>query len=395
MANVKIVVGANFGDEGKGLMTDYFCHAAIKKGEDCLVVCSNGGAQRGHTVNTPDGKRHVFHHFGSGTLVGTDTYLCSEYILNPMIFRQEYDELAEMGIAPRIYVNRKCLWTTPYDMMINQIIEEYRGENRHGSCGVGIWETIIRSNLLFLDVQAAYACDRNILKRILSTYRDDYMKFRFKELGLKDISDEWNEVIKSESLLERYIDDFYFMMSRVSVVDDEILKRYQTIVFENGQGLLLHQNAEEYGVHTTPSNTGIENPMYVMSGILENPDVEVCYVTRTYLTRHGAGKFEGECPVEEINPDIYDETNISNIHQGAIRYGKMDTQLLLNRISDDFIIADDDWKKSLAVTHMNETDGRFADVNQTLVNDVIKQLKFECCYESYGRTRNDVNKIIV
>ena len=56
MKDIKIVIGANFGDEGKGLMTDYFSQKP-----NSIVVCSNGGAQRGHTVTTPDGIRHVFH----------------------------------------------------------------------------------------------------------------------------------------------------------------------------------------------------------------------------------------------------------------------------------------------------------------------------------------------
>ena len=60
---VKIVIGANFGDEGKGLMTDYFCHQSALRGEKCLVVLHNGGAQRGETVVTPAGNRDVFPHF--------------------------------------------------------------------------------------------------------------------------------------------------------------------------------------------------------------------------------------------------------------------------------------------------------------------------------------------
>lgn len=62
MSNVKVVIGSNFGDEGKGLMTDYFCAEASKRNESCIVALCNGGAQRGHTVVTPDGIRHVFHH---------------------------------------------------------------------------------------------------------------------------------------------------------------------------------------------------------------------------------------------------------------------------------------------------------------------------------------------
>ena len=70
MRNIKIVIGANFGDEGKGLMTDYFCHQAEQRNENCIVVLHNGGAQRGHTVTTPTGIKHIFHHFGSGTFCG-------------------------------------------------------------------------------------------------------------------------------------------------------------------------------------------------------------------------------------------------------------------------------------------------------------------------------------
>ena len=146
---IKVVIGANFGDEGKGLMTDYFCHQSTLRGEKSLVVLHNGGAQRGHTVVTPDGNRHVFHHFGSGTLVGADTYLSEEFVLNPMIFRQEWEELESTKAIPKVYVNHTCRVTTPFDMILNQIIEESRDNARHGSCGMGIHETMIRDCLLY------------------------------------------------------------------------------------------------------------------------------------------------------------------------------------------------------------------------------------------------------
>ena len=146
--DIKVVIGANYGDEGKGLMTDYFA----SKYKNPLVVCSNGGAQRGHTVVTPTGLRHVFHHFGSGTLCGAMTYLPSSFVVNPMIFAEEYQELKKLtGKVPIIYINKRCKISTPFDMMINQILEECRGEDKHGSCGVGVWETIVRSENCDLD----------------------------------------------------------------------------------------------------------------------------------------------------------------------------------------------------------------------------------------------------
>ena len=91
MKKVKVVIGANFGDEGKGLMTDYFA----SKEDNAIVVLHNGGAQRGHTVITPEGYRHVFRHFGSGAYVGAATYITKEFIVNPILFRQEYEKLAK------------------------------------------------------------------------------------------------------------------------------------------------------------------------------------------------------------------------------------------------------------------------------------------------------------
>ena len=104
MKDIKIVIGANWGDEGKGLMTDYFSQKP-----NSIVICSNGGAQRGHTVVTPNKVRHVFHHFGSGTFNLADTYLSEDFICNPIIFRQEYNELKHLGYYPNIYII-KTVW---------------------------------------------------------------------------------------------------------------------------------------------------------------------------------------------------------------------------------------------------------------------------------------------
>ena len=67
--DAKAVIGAGYGDEGKGLLTDFL--AAETK--DTIVVRSNGGAQAGHSVVTDDGLRHVFHHIGPGALAGVQS----------------------------------------------------------------------------------------------------------------------------------------------------------------------------------------------------------------------------------------------------------------------------------------------------------------------------------
>ena len=77
---IEAVIGANYGDEGKGLFTEYLC----RNRPSPIVVLSNGGSQRGHTVSNHETSiRHVFHHFGSGTLLGVPSVYSKTFLLNP------------------------------------------------------------------------------------------------------------------------------------------------------------------------------------------------------------------------------------------------------------------------------------------------------------------------
>ena len=378
---IKVVVGANFGDEGKGLMTDYFCHQSSVKGEKCLVVLHNGGAQRGHTVVTPEGGRHVFHHFGSGTFAGADTYLSEDFILNPMVFRQEWEELE---VSPKVYINPYCKVTTPFDMLLNQMKEEVRfksSNSRHGSCGMGIYETQKRDYCSF----SAKGWSKNTRKQnmtYLRRIRDNYF-LKFVDNMPQYIIDEWENIINSEILVENFVSDMEFMFSHsIFSKDEETVRKYDCLVFEGGQGLLLDQNNTEYYPHLTPSNTGITNPLKIIDKLGGVSEIEACYVTRTYLTRHGAGRLDGECDKAEINPDMKDLTNVPNPHQGTLRYAKLNEKSLEERISKDFAPAREYGAKlSLAVMHMNEYDYRFS--------NSFKEI-FDSIYFSDGGTRESV-----
>lgn len=360
---IKVVVGANWGDEGKGLMTDYFCHQSLAKGEKWLVVLHNGGAQRGHTVVTSDGKRHVFHHFGSGTFTGADTYLSEDFILNPMVFRQEWEELENLEVSPKVYINPYCKVTTPFDMLLNQMKEEVRfksSNSRHGSCGMGIYETQKRDYCSF-SVKGWSKNTRKQNMTYLRRIRDNYF-LKFVDNMPQYIIDEWENIINSEILVENFVSDMEFMFSHsIFSNDKETVRKYDCLVFEGGQGLLLDQNNTEYYPHLTPSNTGITNPLKIIDRLSSVSEIEVCYVTRTYLTRHGAGRLDGECDKAQINPDMKDLTNVPNPHQGTLRYAKLDEKSLEERILRDFAPAREYGAKlSLAVTHVNEYDYRFS-----------------------------------
>lgn len=380
---IKVVIGANFGDEGKGLMTDYFCHQSTPRGEKTLVVLHNGGAQRGHTVVTPDGNRHVFHHFGSGTLVGADTYLSEEFVLNPMIFRQEWGELESMKAIPKVYVNHTCRVTTPFDMILNQIIEESRDNARHGSCGMGIHETMIR-DVCNYPIEMWFDSSDEAKRYYLKEIRN-YLSERLLDFGINKIPDNWKEIVNSDLLIENFISELNFMGRNISIRFDRFIEYYDCVAFENGQGLLLDQNNTAHYPHLTPSNTGIKNSLKIIAEMRCKPDIEVCYVTRTYLTRHGAGRLDGECDKQEINPDMQDLTNVPNPHQGTLRYAKLVEKSLEERILKDFEPARKYGAKlSLAITHENEYDYVFS--------NTFKK-NFDYIYYSDGETRESVGRI--
>lgn len=390
MERAKIVIGANYGDEGKGLMTDCFCREAARAGRSCLNVCTNGGPQRGHTVVTPEGVRHIFHHLGSGTLAGADTYFCDAFLVNPMIFRDEYEELAALRGGFRVFVNANCRWTTPYDMMLNQMAEEFRGRARHGSCGFGIWETVLRYRN-GVAAKVFSECDEAEVRNVLIFLREEYVPARIRELGMPGVPEEWRDILESDGVIDHYLEDWRFFREHTETVGNEILDRYDIVVFENGQGLLLDMDRKEVLDHTTPSHTGLTDPTRILAG--RQAETEVCYVTRTYLTRHGAGPMENECPKERINGDMVDLTNVPNPFQGTLRYGLLDPEQLLVRIRADLdrnAGSLPDKRVSLAVTHLNETGGRLIGPDGALEPGDALGRRFAGLYLSQGELRKDM-----
>ncbi|HQA27479.1 MAG TPA: adenylosuccinate synthetase, partial [Candidatus Competibacteraceae bacterium] len=100
-ATAQAVIGAHFGDEGKGRVIDHYAAAA---GTDGLVVRFNGGAQAGHTVVAPDGRRHVFSHVGSGAFAGAAAFLSRFFVAHPILFLKEWDALLAQGVRPVVQI---------------------------------------------------------------------------------------------------------------------------------------------------------------------------------------------------------------------------------------------------------------------------------------------------
>lgn len=319
MPRLFAVVGANYGDEGKGRAVDLLVRGALAP----LVIRHNSSAQAGHTV-ARNGQRHVHSHFGSGTLGGAPTLLAHRFIVNPILFRQEYDELTALGVWPRTFLARSCRLTTPLDTLLNQLTELSRDCNAHGSCGIGFGETIGRHEhrpITFADWNDA-------LKEPLRLHFLAELSARALRVA-ESLRPVVEAIQRDEFNWGSFDEAVSFVRDRVGLVSS-IPRGFDTFVFEGAQGLLLHQDHPNFP-HVTRSRTGLEDVVEFMAqNGLEQP---LCphYTSRSYLTRHGAGPLDG---IGEIGP-FDDPTNQPNAFQGTMRFASLDCADLVRRIESD------------------------------------------------------------
>ena len=401
------VVGTNFGDEGKGKMVDYLSNKLKEDGEDCCVIRFNGGAQASHTVQLEDGTRHAFRHFGSGSFLGSPTFLSKYFIVNPIIFRQEYGALVKLGLNPLVYVDPKCMITTPYDMMINQISETIKGNDKHGSCGLGINETVARhkdNGKTFFVNDLRYEPD--IWKGLLFQHRAFNLPNRLAQLGIVDIPSEFLLPLSDDGIIDRYIEDLEFFKKYAFTTSvEEIGRAYSNIIFEGAQGLLLDED-HYFFPHVSRSKTGLCNVVR-LANQMKIEELDVYYLTRSYLTRHGAGPLPYELDKKPY-PMIEDKTNIKNEWQDSLRFAYLDLDLLKESIEVDLQYTTKfggDYNPSIVVSCMDQVGDwgtlKFYEDNvleeceydETFFWNIQNKTGLKVSHASYGPTRKDVEDL--
>lgn len=358
MENVIAVIGAGFGDEGKGLTTDYY---ASKSELPVLVVRFSGAPQASHTVETPSGRRHSFSHIGSGTFVGADTFLSRYFVVNPITFRRE---MKELDLPPRVFVDRECLVTTPYDMMLNQLAEMNR-KKRHGSCGAGFNETIHRSEDPRFLLRVVDLGSEDTLRGRLKAIETQYFQKRKEELGITQLFG-YDEYLESPHLIDHFIQDCQYFRGSIYIWGESILQvRAGSIIFEGAQGLLLDQDCEFFP-YVTRSKTGLPN-VARLCGRAGIKSIDVTYVTRAYTTRHGVGPLPFELNKKPYD-GVFDHTNIDHEFQGSLRFSYLNLDLISSAITWD----------------INSTG---LEINPTIMMTCIDQVSDPFCYIFGGSKR--------
>ncbi len=317
MKQAIVIADLGFGDAGKGSVVDYLAATVPVH----TVVRYNGGAQAAHNVVTPDGRHHRFSQFGAGTFIpGVNTYLSEYMILHPLALVKEERGLQQVGVTDafgRLYVDRRARVITPFQQMTNMAKELARGQNRHGSCGLGVGETVADS-LEFpeLTMYAADLQNRSILRQKLLAIRELKQQYLLPQF-------------QANVFLENVVDEYLHVGKQLNLVDEAYLLQLGrldgVVVFEGAQGVLLD---EWRGFHpyTTWSTITYDNAQNLLGRMQFDGQKQFLGLMRAYATRHGAGPFPSED--KDLTKRLADIHNPTNPWQEHFRVGYLDMLML-------------------------------------------------------------------
>ncbi len=346
-----IVIDLGFGDAGKGLLTDFL----VRQTQAGVVVRYNGGAQAGHNVVTPEGIHHTFSQFGSGSFNdGVKTYLAKDMVVHPGALLFEGDVLVKKGlddIFSRIKINPQALLITPYHQSANRIKEMARGSGRHGSCGVGVGETV-EDDLAGNDdcIRAGDLAKPDLLMQKMDSIRKRKCRELLNSLGQDLPADnpdaEW-QVFEQDDLALRWLDSIRRIVDLDLLDGSNLLsdwaKGCDAIVLEGAQGVLLDAKAGFFPYNSW-TNCSPENAVSLVHEYAPASEIIKVGVSRCYTVRHGPGPL----PTETNELDgIVNEHNQMNAWQGGVRYGWFD-QVLFN-----YALKMVNGVDQLAITHLD------------------------------------------
>ncbi len=259
-----IVIGMQWGDEGKGKVVDYLASMYSS------VVRYNGGPNAGHTV-IADGQSFTFHHIPSGALMRKKLFIAPGMLINPEIFREEIESLKKVVPEFSLKIDIRTSLITPAEVELDKKIEELKGAASIGTTLRGIGPAYsskaLRISPRVSDVLSG-KFDASIYKKLYN------IEFNFTE---------WME--EAKETLSNYAFD----------VREELLRSIEngeSILFESAQGTLLDPIYGTYP-YVTSSNT-TASYAFVSSGIPFKYAGKIIGVLKAYTTRVGKGPMPTE-----------------------------------------------------------------------------------------------------
>ncbi len=355
MKKAQIVIGLGFGDEGKGITTDFLA----SQNPEAVVVRFSGGQQAAHTVMM-DERKHVHSSFASGALRGLPSYFTEHCTVHPVFLFNEREDLKTKDGNTELHIHPLAKVTTPFDVWQNRT----NARNlEHGTCGKGVGATMKRNESPY----KLFAIDLIAPKEMLME--------KLKGIAYYHGFADENEITE---LLQPYLDAIEAIDWKIN--DYNYLASFDHLIFEGSQGILLDM---DHGVfpNVTYAHTTSKNAFEICK-LLKIEDIEMYYVTRSYSTRHGNGWMSNEKEMHLKNNE--EETCTFNEYQKEFRTAAIDYQLLNYALKLDgaYVFPT---KKNLVITCLDQIEEHFK------VGNI--DVEFDAVYGSYSPYSKDFKQI--
>jgi adenylosuccinate synthase len=278
-----VVLGAQWGDEGKGKMTDYLAEKAD------VVVRFQGGNNAGHTVEVGE-KQYKLHLIPSGILYSNKMNIIGNgVVLDPKALFEEMDYLKGLGVEitpDNLVISDRAQLIMPYHKVLDGIKEKVRGKKEIGTTGKGIGpcytDKMERSGIRVCDLLHEEIFE-DLLKENLEVKNDIITKVFHGEY--LDFNEIYKEYIDYKERLKPFVKD-------TSVIVYDKIKSKKSVLFEGAQGTLLDIDYGTYP-YVTSSST-IAGGVCTGAGIGPTMVNQVVGIAKAYTTRVGKGPFPTE-----------------------------------------------------------------------------------------------------
>jgi len=279
-----VVVGSQWGDEGKGKVTDLLSEEAD------IIVRYQGGCNAGHTVVIRD-KQFIFHLIPSGILhKGKKCLIGNGVVVDPESLLQEMENLKKEGVEidGKLFIDPKTHIVLPYHKTLDELKERKRGKDKLGTTKRGIGpayiDKIARTGIRMVDL-----IDEKSLSKKLEINWIEKSEIFNKLYGLKMYNQEKINLIKKYQeygqLLKKYLMD-------VSLYLNQAINEDKKILFEGAQGTLLDVDHGTFPYVT--SSHPIAGGACVGTGVGPTKIDQVIGITKAYTTRVGRGPLPTE-----------------------------------------------------------------------------------------------------
>jgi adenylosuccinate synthase len=285
-----VLVGAQWGDEGKGKATD------LLGDQVDYVVKFNGGNNAGHTVviPTPSGpEKYALHLLPSGILTpGVVPVIGNGVVIDPAVLFEELDGLAERDVdTSKLVISANAHLIAPYNCTVDKVVERFLGSRRIGTTGRGIGPTYAdKMNRIGIRVQDVF--DEKILRQKVEGALEQKNHLLVKVYNRRAI--DVDEVVQE---LVSYSDRLRPMVCDTSLLLGQAMDEGKRVLLEGGQATLLDVDHGTYPFVTSSSATA--GGACTGAGIAPTRVDRVIAIAKAYVTRVGEGPF----PTELLDDD--------------------------------------------------------------------------------------------